>query len=474
MNKLAQLAATLETIDNELDALLDNDDLSAEQQVRHDQLVKDREATVLAVSKEKAKQERLAQRNSINELAAQPVLPNRRTDPQLPSLTPPERPTEQQAEYTIPATALRFGSTVQNFKGERHGMTAQQRAYHFGMFVWSSLAADYPKYRTSEVDAWNARFATTITSTGATGAGYLVPTQFSSDMIDLQEKYGVVRQLFRREAMTSDLKRIPRRTGGLTAYFVSEGAAITESNTTWDAVELKAKKLAAISKFTNELNADSIINLGDFLAGEIAIAFATKEDNCGLLGNGLSTYGGIVGVVYRLQNVDAPAGTTDAAGLVAGAGNTWGALTLANHHTVISKLPAYARDGAVWVCSTSYFDSVMATLATAAGGNTTFDIQNGVMTPRFLGFPVVFSQVMPVATAVSTVQVLLGNFKQGAAFGDRAQTSIQFSEHATVGSDSVFEKDEIAIRGTERFDIVVHDVGTSTVTGPICGLATTA
>ena len=34
-------------------------------------------------------------------------------------------------------------------------------------------------------------------------------------------------------------------------------------------------------------------------------------------------------------------------------------------------------------------------------------------------------------------------------------TTIQMSEHAL----NAFEQDEVVIRGTERFDIVVHDVG---------------
>jgi hypothetical protein len=42
--------------------------------------------------------------------------------------------------------------------------------------------------------------------------------------------------------------------------------------------------------------------------------------------------------------------------------------------------------------------------------------------------------------------------------GDRRQTTIHMSEHAL----NAFEQDEIVIRGTERFDIVVHDVGDPT------------
>jgi len=51
---------------------------------------------------------------------------------------------------------------------------------------------------------------------------------------------------------------------------------------------------------------------------------------------------------------------------------------------------------------------------------------------------------------------------------------MSMSEHATVGGVSVFETDQYAVRTTERFDIVAHDLGTATVAGPVVGLITAA
>jgi HK97 family phage major capsid protein len=36
--------------------------------------------------------------------------------------------------------------------------------------------------------------------------------------------------------------------------------------------------------------------------------------------------------------------------------------------------------------------------------------------------------------------------------------------------DRYFESDQIAIRGTERFDIVVHDIGDTATAGPLVAL----
>ena len=48
---------------------------------------------------------------------------------------------------------------------------------------------------------------------------------------------------------------------------------------------MTAKKLMVLTKYSNELNEDAVLNIGDDLAGEIAYAFALKEDQCGFTGD---------------------------------------------------------------------------------------------------------------------------------------------------------------------------------------------
>jgi hypothetical protein len=55
-------------------------------------------------------------------------------------------------------------------------------------------------------------------------------------------------------------------------------------------------------------------------------------------------------------------------------------------------------------------------------------------------------------------------------FGNRGQETIAFSTEATVGGESMWERDQIGVRGTERFDAVVHDYGSNSTAGPIVGL----
>jgi HK97 family phage major capsid protein len=50
------------------------------------------------------------------------------------------------------------------------------------------------------------------------------------------------------------------------------------------------------------------------------------------------------------------------------------------------------------------------------------------------------------------------------AFGDRRSVSIRRSD------ERYFETDQIGVMGTERVDIVVHDIGTASVAGPLVAL----
>ena len=57
--------------------------------------------------------------------------------------------------------------------------------------------------------------------------------------------------------------------------------------------------------------------------------------------------------------------------------------------------------------------------------------------------------------AVSTPFIVFGNMKKGMFFGDRQQTEMSMSEHATVSSENMFQENKVAVRFLERAGIVV-------------------
>ena len=280
--------------------------------------------------------------------------------------------------------------------------------------------------------------------------------------------------MFRRNAklepMASDTKRIPLRSATLSASFVGEATAGTESTQTFQQVNLVAKKLMVLTTISNELNEDSLINLGDSVAGEIAYAFAKKEDECGFLGDGTSTYGGIVGAIHAINDVSSNAGVNTASANE----DTLADLDLADLLDTMAVLPNYADSpNCKWYMHKSVYAGTIQTMIYEAGGTSARERAEGVQGSSFLGYPVEFVQVMPSSSTADgdsttplNYPVLFGDLAMAASMGDRRQNTIAFSDSAL----NAFEQDEIVVRGTERFDINFHTPGTSSEAGPLVAL----
>jgi len=336
--------------------------------------------------------------------------------------------------------------------------TSKQKAFEFGSWVLGALghrkSAEFCKNNGLEI-----RTKAHLEGTNSLG-GFLVPEPLEAELITLREQYGVFRRNARVWGMTADTLRIPKRSAGLTAYFVGEANAVTESTQTFDSINLVAKKLGVLSTVSTELLEDSVISIADDLAGEIAYAFAQKEDDCGFNGDGTSTYGGIVGLSTALS--DATYQISD------GAATALSGVTLAEINAAFAKLPnwAYQRNGVKVYCHKSVYHNVFERLAMAAGGVTAAEIASGTQ-PRFFGYPVEFAQVMPSApSGGGATFAYIGDLSQGCYFGDRRSTSIAFSDSAL----NAFEQDERVVRGTQRFDIVCANVGSSSAAGAMVKL----
>jgi HK97 family phage major capsid protein len=334
----------------------------------------------------------------------------------------------------------------------------KSEAYRFGRFIFAACnhakSADWCARNGVEVKAH---------SEGNNSAGgFLVPDEFNDTLISLREQYGVFRANAKVWPMGRDVLYIPRRTGTLTSYWVGETKAATESTQTFDNVQLMAKKLFALTTTSSELVEDAIVNIADNVAGEIAYEFALREDQAGFLGDGTSTYGGIVG----LANAVGLAGTSDS-GIGTAALSTISTADLqADIHGMMALLPGYAQTpNAKIYCHKSVFHAMFERVAMAAGGVTAAEMQNGIA-PRFFGYPVVFTQVMSGVIGTGTDATPLayfGDLSMGAAFGDRRAVTIKTSDSAL----NAFEQDEIVIRGTQRVDINCHSVGDSTNAGAV-------
>src|SRR5262249_7262567 len=305
--------------------------------------------------------------------------------------------------------------------------------------------------------------------------GALVPEEFDPMLIRLVETYGVFRRFTRMKPMSSETSMQPRRTDGLTAYWVGEGKQITGSNPRYDNVNLVAKKLASITVMSSEISEDAAINLADELAFEIGYAFALAEDQAAFNGDAPSSYGGITGIREKLKGLS---GTiANIAGLFVASGNAYSEIPLADFNNTVALLPQYAdTPNAGWFVHRGFYYGVMQRIELAAGGVTMMEISQGDRRPRplFLGYPVNFTQVMPRTEANSQVCAILGDLEMGTVMGDRRVRTVFTDPY------SLSNYDQIQVRATERIDINFHSPGNASSTaadrvpGPVIGLITAA
>lgn len=357
--------------------------------------------------------------------------------------------------FAPPSAHKLFGS-IKNFSDrviEGKTVKAVDQAYTAGMWIKAAL------FKNEVAKDWCKSRGVGITKAQGEGVdsagGFLVPEELMANVIVLREQFGVFRQECQVVPMGSDTLNWPRRTGGLTASFTGENTAITESQAAWDNVNLTAKKLGVLTRMSTEIEQDAVVAIADWLVGEMAYAFAAKEDDCGFNGDGTSTYGGMRGTTVIA--VDA----THTAGKFQTSSATLSSLVLKDITSTMGLLPQYAIGNAKFYMSQQMFYTVVANLLANASGNR-LDILSQGIEKRLLGFPVVIAQKLPItAPGSGKVQFHFGDLTKAAMMGERRGVTIKRSDHR------YFENDQIGLLGTERFDINVHDLGDTSVAGPL-------
>lgn len=288
--------------------------------------------------------------------------------------------------------------------------------------------------------------------TGSAG-GFTVPDPLSATIINLQEDYGVFQRNTRVLPMSADTLNFPRRTAGLTVYYPGENSGITASDLTFAQGTLTAVKYAALSLMSVELNEDSLIDMADLVADEMARRFANAVDTNAFLGDGTGTYGSVTGFASALHENS----TIEAA-----SGNTsFATLDITDFENTVAAVPVYPGAMNKWYISSYGYWASMARLMGAAPGNRVEDFGNGPVM-SFLGYPVEFAQVLPGSGASAGDQVAyFGDLSLASTMGLRRDISISSS------TEVKFIEDQIAIKGTMRGAITVHEGTAASPVGPV-------
>ena len=291
-------------------------------------------------------------------------------------------------------------------------------------------------------------------ATNAAG-GALVPDVMIANLIRLVDVYSVWSSSMQQVPMGSDAVLFPKRVSGVTANWTGESAEITTSDPAVNQVQLIASKLTVGTKVSNEVLADSAINLGDFITEEFATAISGKLEAAAIAGDGTSTYGGIVGLKAKIG-----AGSVH----TTGAGrDTWEELVAADFLGALGKLPRYALNGARWYISSLGFALAMQRLDMAAGGRVSVEGGTGL---QFAGFPVEITDQTHSTDTDFTGETIayFGRPDLCGMFGLRSQFATRISTERYV------EFDQTLFTGVARGTMVWHSVGDASTAGAIVAI----
>lgn len=384
------------------------------------------------------------------------------------------------ADWTAPVNSLPTGVKSAGTKvavKSRHTskyFKSNEDAYKAGKFL-RAVTGDQASYQ------WcldNGVGLKTMTEGNDLSAGILVPDFWEDAIYNLKEPRGIARQYARVVPMSSATHKRIKIQGDQNVYFVGEGTAPTASDLQYGFTTLTAKKLGHLSYVSYELNDDAFVNIVDEITREAAYALADKEDKCMFIGDGTSTYGGVVGLRYAYQQIlEAAGGTwaTDAdkaklASAVVAPTSAWSGITRDSISSLRGKVVQGQGTDYAYFCSSAFYFDVMAKAAYGAGGVTATEIVNGVPQERFDGYPVVIVETMPTESAANDIPVYFGSMSNAVDFGDLKATTVETDKNIRT---QIWE-----IVTTERFDINVHNIGNYNATaanrkrGTVAGLIT--
>ncbi len=289
----------------------------------------------------------------------------------------------------------------------------------------------------------------TTEANDAQGTDHLLPKPFLAEIFVLTEQYGVARQLFRvipfsGPGNTLDLKQV---TGKVLAYWVDQAELIPASDMTFNDGQLSLNKLAGITSMATEVDEDVAFNTVDITINAFAESISLKEDQAGFLGDGSSTYGGFTGVLNLASATVKNTAGTDVSGVVEDI-----------LRTVKTAIPRVRRQRAQWVMNETVMDTIRQ-IENSAGFRLFSESLAEGGAVNLLGYPVVFSDVYPAASAIS------GTDEPILSFGDhgRMLMAIKRGLRADVsreailqnsGNDSIiynaYQADGSLLRVTER------------------------
>jgi len=273
-----------------------------------------------------------------------------------------------------------------------------------------------------------------------------LPVQYAAQIVELVYAYGQARKLCTVYPLGAATVKLPRLKTGEPAFaFIAVSGNVLEKVPQMEFVTFTPGKAGGIVRIPSEIDADSIIAVGQFVARYIAREMSKLEDVCLFAGDGTATYNSINGI-----GAQATADGGNAIQILAAGKTKPSDITLANVRSLRSGVTGAVLKSAKYYAHPT-MESLFVTFNTSAtvvpfqrrpDGSATLD-----------GYEVVWVNTMPVyqpQANASAYQLYFGDLSWW-YFGERMAMSVETSREV------YFATDEIGIRALERIDI--HQMG---------------
>ena len=292
------------------------------------------------------------------------------------------------------------------------------------------------------------------TRNALTTAEVPLPSQYGGEVRELISEFGVVRRRMSPYPIGMGTAR-PARMGARPAFgSIAMSGAFTERSPSITFASLESHKIGGVVRLPREIDEQSIVAMGQFLARYGAVEFARAEDSWGFLADGSPTYENVKGVVQIARDNTSTV-------VLAGTKTKPSDATLDDFRSLRLKVNKAALNGRL---SAYYLDSTwearLPGFKTASDPNVYQRLPDG--TAVLDGYPIVWTDVLTPYGAASTPDVPLAVF--GALsfwwMGEHGTPRIDTSEHVW------FANDQLAVRFIEEidFDYAATDAAAALIT----------
>lgn len=282
-----------------------------------------------------------------------------------------------------------------------------------------------------------------------------LPTIYVPQVIELVFAYGQARKYATVFPLGAGTVKLPRLKAGEDDFgYLGAGTAgmsqpVTERKVAAELVTFTANKAGGLIRIPTELEEDTFIPIGQFLARYIARQLAKLEDKTLFLGDGTATYASITGVgPYCAANVaylqQLGAGKTKPTDATI---NDFRAMRGKVNPAVLFNMAANGKTAAAYYMSTT-MEALLVTFNTI-GQPLIYRPQQGDQPATLDGFPIHWIGVsQPYATTAAPAAFL-------AFFGDLSYWYLgeRGAPRVEVSREVFFATDELAMRALERIDV---------------------